>query len=145
MERLFQILKAFPSLKRLYIILFDRTGLQTVDQWFSFELFNGFPQQLTHLSLGFCEKPLNESVLKDIEIYLPKLQELCFHSPLKADPKGMTEMADILSRLSSLQTIRLRFDREVDYQPMEDMIIEKCLKIRTIEPFYRRSHCFYYV
>ena len=131
-KQLFQTLKAFPSLKRLYIILMDRTGLQTTNDWFSFELFKGFPQQLTHLSLGFCEKPINESILKDIDIYLPKLQYFVFHTPHKTDTKGMTQTADILSRLSSLQTIKLEFEEGVDYQPIKAMIIEKCLKIKTI-------------
>ena len=131
-KQLFQVLKAFPSLKRLYIILMDRTGLQTTNDWFSFELFNGFPQQFTHLSLGFCEKPLNESVLKDIDIYLPKLQYLHICGPLMTDTKGLTQMADILSRLSSLQTIKLEFEEGVDYQPIKAMIIEKCPKIKTI-------------
>ena len=45
----------------------------------------------------------------------------------------MTQMVDILSRLSSLQTIKLRFKPAVDYQPMKDMIITKCPKIKTIE------------
>ena len=41
-EQLFQLLKAFPSLKRLHITLEDRTGLQTTNNWFSFQLFEGF-------------------------------------------------------------------------------------------------------
>ena len=131
-KQLFQLLKAFPALKRLYIMWRDATGLQSSNQWFSFELFEGFPQQLTHLFLVFYDKPLNESVLKDIDIYLPKLQELSFYS-LTTDLKGMTQMAHIMSRLSSLQTIKMWFKPEVDYQPMKALIIEKCLKIKTIE------------
>ena len=69
------------------------------------------------------------------DIYLPKLQYLNIKSPLKTDTKGMTQMADILSRLSRLQTIILRFKPEVDYQPMKDMIIEKCVKIQKNHDF----------
>ena len=133
-KQFFLKLEAFPSLKRMDITLMDETDIQT-NQWFSFELFEGFPQKLTQLSFYLYDKPLNESVLKDIDIYLPKLQEFCFYSPLKTDSKGLTEMADILSRLSTLQTIKLRFRRDVDYQPIKAMIIEKCLKIKTIELF----------
>ena len=134
-KQLFQLLEAFPSLKRLDINFKDRTCFQTTNQWFSFELFKGFPQQLTHLDLRFCGHQTNASIHKDIDIYLPKLQYLSFHSPVKIDQKGMTQMATILSRLSRLQTIRVKFDREVDYQPMKAMIIEKCPKIKTIKFF----------
>ena len=124
LKQLFKLLKAFPSLKRLHINLMNKTDLQT-NQWFSFELFNGFPQQLTHLYLCLCESPLNESILKDIDIYLPKLKYLEIRSPFTTDSRGMTQIIDILSRLSSLQTIRMRFSREVFYRPMEAMLIVK--------------------
>ena len=131
-EQIFRLLKAFPSLKRLEISLVDETGLQSTDQWFSFELFKKMPK-ITHLCLHLYCKSLNESVLKNIDIYLPKLQFLDIKSRFTTDSRGLTQMADILSRLSKLQTIKLRFKHEVDYQPMKAMIIEKCLKIKTIE------------
>ena len=131
-EQLFCKLKAFPSLKRLDMDLVERTHFEN-NQWFSFELFKELPK-ITHLDLNCysCEE-LNESVLKDIGIYLPNLQYFGFHTPLKIDTKGMTQMADILSRLSSLQTINLRFKRKIDYRSMKAMIIEKCPKIKAIQ------------
>ena len=71
-QQLFQILKAFPSLKRFNTVLTEETDLQN-NEWFSFELFRDLPK-ITHLSLNLKGKTLNESVLKDIEINLPKLQ-----------------------------------------------------------------------
>ena len=142
MEQLSLLLKAFPSLKRLDIDLKNKTDIRN-NQRFSFELFKGFPKQLTHLTLSFGKKSilfrfkkdlvLNEKFLKDFDIYFPKLQYLEISRRFKTHSRGVTQMADILSRLSSLQTIKLRFNPEVDYQPIEDMIIEKCLKIKTIE------------
>ena len=133
MKQLFQQLKAFPSLKRLDIFLgkWDETDLQSTHQWFSFELFKGFPQQLTHLSLGFedFEESLNESVLKDIDIYLPKLQYLYINSKIITDKEGMTQMVDILSRLSRLQSIYLRLNYPIS-ELIEAKIAEKCRKIR---------------
>ena len=130
--QLFQLLKAFPALKRLNIGFSSETEFTLdINQWFSFELFKELPK-ITHLSLNLNRKPINESILKDIDIYLPKLQYLQIKSYFLTEPKGMTQMADILSRLSSLQKIKLRFGPEIDYQPMEDMIIEKCLKIKKI-------------
>ena len=84
-KELFQRLKAFPSLKRLYISLKNGTGLQT-EEWFSFELFRELPK-IIHLSLYIYDKPLNESILKDIDIYLPKLQrfELLLSSNSRPD------------------------------------------------------------
>ena len=128
-KQLFQILKAFPALKRLNFGLDTGTD---INQWFSFELFKDFPQQLTHLSLNLFNRPLNESLIKGIDIYLPKIQDLYIWCPLKTNTEGLTQMADILSRLSGLQTFVLWCDPEVDHKPMEDMIIEKCVKIKTI-------------
>ena len=132
-KQLLQLLKAFPALKRLDIGLRIETDVcLDINQWFSFELFKELPK-ITHLDLNFYNQPLNGEKKKDIDIYLPKLQFLSIYSRLKLDMKGMTQMADNLSRLSSLQSIRLWFEHTVDYQPIEDMIIEKCLKIKTIK------------
>ena len=49
------------------------------------------------------------------------------------DLKGMTQMVYILSRLSSLQTIKLRFKRKYNNRWMETMISKKCPKIKTIK------------
>ena len=131
-KHFFQLLKAFPALKRLKMVLKDETDLQSTDQWFSFALFKGMPK-ITHLSLWFPYKSLKESALKEIDINLPNLQYLQIRSVIDTTPEGVQQMAEILSRLSSLQTIILWFKHEVNYQPMKAMIIKKCLKIKTID------------
>ena len=73
-------LKAFPALKRLqfWLIIGDNEGEDNIDvnQLFSFELFKGL-ENITHLSLGFSPTQVSkESILKEIDINLPKLQYL---------------------------------------------------------------------
>ena len=122
-EELMSSLKVFPHLKRLYISLEFKSGLE-FDEMFSYK---GFPQQLTHLRLDFNGKPLNESVLKDIDIHLPKLQYLEINPKIIIDSKGVTQMADIVSRLSTFQTINLRLNYPISEQ-MKAKIAEKCRK-----------------
>ena len=45
----------------------------------------------------------------------------------------VTQMGDILSRLSRLQTLKLTFSENIDYNEIEVKIREKCRKIRTID------------
>ena len=131
-KQLFILLTTFPSLKRLKICLKYETFLNLdIHQWFSFDLFKELPK-ITHLSLRFYGKRVNESVLKDIDIYLPNLQYLEIISSFKGTPEGLTQMTDILSRLSRLQTIKVRFHNQVDYKPIRAMFIEKCVKIKII-------------
>ena len=47
-------------------------------------------------------------------------------------PEGVTQMADILSRLSSLETLKLKFKSGVDFKPIEEQITEKCRKFKEI-------------
>ena len=130
-EELMSSLKAFPHLKRLNIHLGFESYF-TFNKIFSFE---GFPQQLTHLSLNIKFKNTFDLVthLKGLDIHLPNLQSLRLPSPITTNEKGVRKIADILSRLSSLQTIYLWFYPSIDCQPIREKIIEKCLKIRTIE------------
>ena len=129
-EELMSSLKAFPHLKRLDIGLILKTGL-AFDKIFSFK---HFPQQLTHLSLDFMEHPINASVLKEIDIYLPKLQYLFIRPKILTDEEGMTQMSDILSRLSFLQTIDLRLNY-ANSELMDEKINEKCRKIQKCLSF----------
>ena len=129
-EELMSSLKAFLHLKRLYICLKFMSGLE-FDKIFSFK---GFPQQLTHLSLGFnSEIKLNESHLKDLDINLPNLQYLKIKNMFDTTVEGVTQLSNILIRLTRLETIVLAFDPEVDFQPIREKIIEKCPKIRRIQ------------
>ena len=134
-QLLFQ-LKAFP-LKRLnldLIFISDKSSDSIdVNQLFSFELFEGF-ENITHLRLHFHWRPiLKESILKDIDIYLPKLQYLEIKYRFDATPEVVTQMVDILSRLSRLQTIHLVFKSGVDFKPIEEQITKKCRKIKEIK------------
>ena len=80
-----------------------------VNQLFSFELFQGF-ENITHLTLSLnWRQYLNESVLKEIDINLPNLQCLRIENEFFSTPEGVQQMADILSRLSNLETLTLKF------------------------------------
>ena len=75
-EQLMSSLKAFPHLKRLDISLKFMSGLE-FEKSFSFKFFS---QELTHLRIAFYEQKLNVFYLKDIDIYLPKLQCISFYT-----------------------------------------------------------------
>ena len=138
-KELLSQLKTFP-LKRLNL----RFGLVDneenfvdidVNQLFSLELLKGF-SNITHLSLrfGFYSGPtLKESILKEIDINLPKLQYLEIYNTFEITAEEVKQMAEILSRLSRLETLKLRFKTGVDFKPIEEKITEKCRKIRNIE------------
>ena len=143
-EELMSSLKAFPHLKRLDITLGFESNF-TFDKMFSFK---GFPQQLTHLSLDIkiknkcktfdstsnkmIELTLTDTHLKGL-INLPNLQYLRLSSPITTNKTGVRIIADILTRLSRLETIYLWFIPRIDCQPIREKIIEKCPKIRTIK------------
>ena len=127
----------FPALKRLNLeLLFvDNEGNDNIDvnQLFSFELFKGF-ENITHLSLTFdWSQTLKDSILKEIDINLPKLQYLEIKHRFDTTPEGVTQMADILSRLSRLQRIQLEFKSGIDFKPIEEQITKKCRKIEEIK------------
>ena len=132
-------LKPFPALKRLSLdlILIDNEVEDNIDvnQLFSFELFKGF-SNITHLTLCFAiplSLILKESTLKEIDINLPKLKYLEINNKFDTTPEGVTQMADILSRLSRLETLKLKFKSGVVFEPIKDKIIEKCEEIKEIE------------
>ena len=135
-KQLFSHLKAFP-LKRLNLGLYSRNNEVEdnidVNQLFLFELFKGF-QNITHLSLWFgSTQTLKESIIREIDINLPKLQYLEINNQFDTTPEGVTQMTEILSRLSRLQTIQLEFKTGVDFKPIEEQITKKCRKITKIE------------
>ena len=128
-EQLMSSLKAFPHLKRLQIRLNFMADLD-FEKNFS---FNYFPQELTHLRIAFFRQKLNVLFLNDIDIYLPKLQFLSILSPMTTDKEEeVTQMADILSRLSRLQKILLWFNTKIDRELIREKIIEKCPKIKRL-------------
>ena len=84
------------------------------NQIFSFELFKDFSKYNSFDSLVSPRiKPksntlgvsLKESILKEIDINLPKLQDLKIINQFDTTPEGVTQMADILSRLSRLEIL----------------------------------------
>ena len=124
-------LKAFPALKTLKLWT-DYTCLYST---FSFEAFEGF-SNITHLTLRLClysKGGLYEARLKNIDINLPNLQYLEIIDTFDTTPKGVKQMADILSRLSRLETLKLKFKSGVDFKPIEEQITKKCRKIKEIK------------
>ena len=96
-------LKAFLELKRLNLELLFETP-QNVSE-FSLMPFEEL-QNITHLSLVFDPRSeLNEKILTNIDILLPKLQYLCINPMIITDEEGVEQMTESLSKLSSLQTI----------------------------------------
>ena len=129
-------LKAFPALKRLnlWLHIVDNEDEDNIDvnQLFSFELFKGF-SNIIHLSFSFNWRiTLNESILKEIDIHLPKLQYLEIRNIFGTTSEGVTQMAEILSRLSRLEALKLKFKSGVDFKPIEEQITKKCRKIKEI-------------
>ena len=71
---------------------------------------------------------LKESIVKDTDINLPKLQYLEIKNTFDITPEGVQQMADILSRLSRLETLKLKFKSGVDFNAIEEQITKKCRK-----------------
>ena len=135
-------LKAFPALKTLKLwtdinewVYFDQ--VINFSKLFSFEAFKGL-SNITHLTLHlnlrkYFNETLNEDIIKEIDIYLPNLQYLEIKDVFHTTPEGVTQMADILSRLSRLETLKLKFKPGVDFKQIEEQITEKCRKLRKKE------------
>ena len=126
-------LKAFPALKRLELWI----DFVDFNPMFSFEEFKGL-SNITHLTLHLnlsrnSYERLNEEMLKQIDINLPNLQYLYIIDTFDTTPEGVQQMAEILSRLSRLETLKLWFRSGVDVKPIEEQIREKCRKIKEIE------------
>ena len=129
-------LKAFLALKRLNLWL-DLDNNIDVNQLFSLDLFKGF-SNITHLTLGFGGKHIFKYwIFSDIDINLPKLQYLEIINIFDISSEEVTQMADILSRLSRLETLKLKFKSGVDFKPIEEQMTEKCRKIKEIKLFYK--------
>ena len=91
LKQIMSALKAFPHLAKLGVSLKFMSGLE-FEKTFSFKVF---PQEFTHLRIGFYGQKLNVLFLKDIDIYLPKLQCLVILTPIMADKEVMTQIVDI--------------------------------------------------
>ena len=133
-------IKAFPALKRLDLRLYaDFYGFifdHTFKDIFSFEAFKGL-SNITHLTLDFDSVILKQSILKDIDINLPNLQYLVIGNIFTLNLKEITEMADILSRLSRLQTLKLRVMSRYGNNKIRVIFHENCKKLRTFKVNHR--------
>ena len=98
----------------------------------SFEAFEGF-EDLTHLTVCMLYNSdylaFPESILKDIDINLPKLQYLCLNFTLEATKWT----ADILCRLTRLQTIELNIENELLGPQFVSQLQQKCKKFKSIK------------
>ena len=128
-KQLFSTFEAFPALKRLNVRFHCFEEDFNTNKWFPFEAFKRL-SNLTHLTLQFpCH--INLNYFKDIDIKLAKLQYLNFKTPIIGTLEDETQITDILSRLSRLQTLKLVFFRFVNFDEIK--MREKCRKIRTID------------
>ena len=136
-RQFFSQFKTFPALKRLNLSFrfYYNEGEDNIDvnQILYFKVFKGF-SNITHLSLVINGTQLSKELkFKDIDINLPKLQYLEISNKLNSTPEGVQQMAEILSRLSRLETLKLWFKTGVDLKPIEEQITEMCRKIRKIQ------------
>ena len=117
--------ESFSALKRLELRLYGNIGE------FSFEAFKGL-SNITHLTLRFgWTSKLKMSSLKDIDINLPKLQYLEIENRFILNREEVTQMADILSRLSRLQTLKLQIISKLKNNEIDVLFREKCINLQT--------------
>ena len=125
-------IKAFPALKRLNLNLKEYFRKKVVKDSFSFEAFKGL-SNITHLTLNFNFVKFKEMTFKDIDINLPNLQYLLIYIEFDSNREEVTEMADILSRLSKLKTLKLRISSYLNNNEIEVIFREKCKKLQTFK------------
>ena len=124
-------IKAFPALKRLLLRLTaDFDNKNALNYKFSFEVFEGL-SNLTHLTLGFgyCISFLFE----DINNYLPNLQYLVIKNRFNLNREVMTQLADNLSRLSKLKTLKLIISSKLNINEIKVIFHKKCQKLKAFK------------
>ena len=128
-------LKAFSDLKRIDLRLkFLQQHHENDHDMFSLKPFEEL-SNITHLKVSFEVKQLNEKIMTDIDIHLPKLQYLFIRPQIISNEEGVKQMVESLRKLSSLQTIDLRLIYEHISELFKAKIVEKCCKIRNIRLF----------
>ena len=92
------------------------------------------PDERSRVTKGPAEHARADTAdaLYSSNIDLPKLQYLEIKNTLNPTPEGVQQLAEILSRLSSLKTLKLYLKSGVDFKPIEKQIPEKCRKIFLI-------------
>ena len=116
LKQLLSPFEAFPALKRLNLRLSGHLYK------FSFEAFKGL-SKITHLTLrGYFDV----KSFKDIDINLPNLQCLVIESSFNLNREEVTQMADILSRLSKLFTLKLYISSDLKKKEIVSEFRKKC-------------------
>ena len=90
------------------------------------EYFNGL-QSLTHLTIIYNNR-MAKDLLKDIDIYLPKLRVLCVtYAPIEVSEQTVNSLA----RLSRLESLRFNVNNESIRDLIIDKITKNCTKIKS--------------
>ena len=136
-SNLTQLLSPLKAFKRLNISFSDYTKKLDILAIFTIDTFKEF-SNTTHLTLrlhyDFRGRPdiISHKILTNIDTNLPKLQYLHINGTLNSTAEEVTQLADILSRLSDLDTIGLTFKDEDVSKQFEEEVTQKCRKIRRI-------------
>ena len=131
-RQLLSSIKAFPALKRLYLRLYCGYYI------FPFEAFKGL-SNITHLTLYFQDDIPKVSFFNDIAINLPNLQYLAIDDCIYISNQGVTQTAEILSRLSKLKFLRLYVYSNLGERKIKEIYRENCKNLQTfkINKIYR--------
>ena len=105
--------------------------MKEIHELFSVKAIKDF-KELTHLTIGSpYSSPvvINETVLTDIDLYLPRLHSFTIYGFLKASQWT----ADILSRLSALEALDISVWDEAIRHIIEAKVNENCKKIKCLK------------
>ena len=122
-----EILSTLRGLKRLEVLLIDRSRPRN-DIIKDLSVYH----ELTHLSiksLYYCLTPFEESMLSEIDINFPKLKSLTIYCPFIASQRT----AQILTGLSSLETIDLDVENEEIIPEIKRQLIQNCKKFKSFK------------
>ena len=134
-RQLLSSIKAFPALKRFYLRLFGKLDTNLYKNIFSIEAFKGL-SNITHLTLYLVISVEGIEYFKDIDINLPNIQYLIIENSIKLNREEVTQMADMLSRLSRLHTFKIRIISKLNKNEIEEIFFEKCKRLRTLDITY---------
>ena len=118
-------LSTLRGLKRLEVLSIDLSGprndiIEDISTY----------HELTHLTVHSLYE-FQESILTDIDINFPKLKSLTIDCPMIASEWT----AQVLSRLSSLETIELRIENEGIRSQIERQLIKNCKHFKSFKIF----------
>ena len=85
------------------------------------------------MTLSSDYSTFKETTLKDIDINLPNIQYLVFDNRFRINREKVNQMADILSRLSRLQTLKLKITSDLSDNEIDELFREKCKKLQFFE------------